>query len=48
MKKTPNNRRSQEKCLDVLMNAYSWTEGVVIGFFGSLLCNGDDEADDVM
>jgi len=45
MKKTPNNRRSQEKCLDILMNVYTWTEGVVIGFFSGLLYDDEDEDD---
>jgi hypothetical protein len=45
MKKTQNNRRSQDNCLDILMNACTWTEGVVIGFFAGLLY---DDEDDVM
>jgi hypothetical protein len=43
MKKTPNNRRSQEKCLDILINAYHWTEGTIIGFFAALLYDDEDD-----
>jgi hypothetical protein len=50
MKKTPKNgksytKKSQEKCLDILINAYGWTEGVLIGFFAALLYTDNDHAD---